>query len=79
MIIDDFAGDKDLSNDRKFILDKNVLHVRKDDPYGFWTCAYEKGAVPVELSGQFTSFYEAKRAVETYLRRMNKEVKEVLV
>lgn len=78
MDLDDFFGDKDLSNDRKFILDKNVLHVRKTDPYGLWHCAYERGQVPSELSGQFTSFDEAKKAVESYLKNRGKELKEVV-
>lgn len=78
MDIDDFFGDKDLSNDRKFVLGKNVLHVRKQDPYGFWKCSYEKGPVPQDLSGHFTSFDEAKKAIEKYLTSQNKEVKEII-
>lgn len=78
MDLDEFFGDKDLSSDRKFILDKNVLHVRRTDPYGFWHCQYEKGAVPEELTGSFTSFDEAKKAVEIYFNRTKKEIKEVI-
>ncbi len=78
MDIDDFFGDKDLSTDRKFVLDKNVLHVRRTDPYGFWNCRYEKGDVPEELKGSFTSFDEAKRAVENYLQKNKKELKELI-
>ena len=78
MDIDDFFGDKDLSNDRKFVLDKNVLHVRRLDPYGFWKCSYEKGPVPAELSGEYTSFDEARKAIEYYLKSRNKDLKEVV-
>ena len=79
MDIDDFAGDKDLATDRKFILDKNVLHVRRTDPFGFWHCSYEKGGMPEELQGSYTSFDEARKAVEGYLSKTKKEVKEILV
>lgn len=78
MDIDDFSGDKDLANDRKFVLDKNVLHVRRTDPYGFWHCAYEKGGLPEELQGNFTSFSEARQAVEGYLQKTKKELKEII-
>lgn len=78
MQFEEFTGDKDLSSDRKFVLDKNVLHVRRTDPYGFWHCSYERGPVPEDLRGSYTSFDEAKRAVESYLSKTRKEVKELL-
>jgi|DEB19_MinimDraft_3_1074340.scaffolds.fasta_scaffold00353_15 hypothetical protein len=55
--------------DRSFKVDNNVLHVRRHDPYGFWLCHYEKGTVPAELTGSYTSFYEAEKAVLSYLER----------
>lgn len=78
MDLDDFFGDKDLSTDRKFVFDKNVLHVRRTDPYGFWHCQYEKGPIPDELKGSFTSFDEARKVIETYFNRTKKEIKELI-
>lgn len=68
-------GPNDAAIDRTFELENNVLHVRRADPYGFWTCSYERGPVPQELSGSYTSFYEAEKAVLSYLERKKKEVK----
>lgn len=68
-------GPLDAAIDRTFELENNVLHVRRSDPYGFWHCSYERGPVPVELNGSYTSFYEAEKAVLSYLERKKKEVK----
>ena len=47
----------------------NKLNLKRSDPYGFWTIHYEKGQVPVELQGQFTSDDEAMKAVNVYLSK----------
>lgn len=70
----DNFSDNELSLDRTFEVGNNVLHVRRKDPYGFWTCHYEKGPVPQELSGSYTSFYEAEKAVLGYLNSKGREV-----
>ena len=70
---EDFTSNE-LSLDRTFEVGNNVLHVRRKDPYGFWTCSYEKGPVPQELSGAYTSFYEAEKAVLSYLNAKGREV-----
>jgi hypothetical protein len=75
---EDFDEVRDASTDRTFVLDKNVLHVRREDPYGFWLCKYEKGGVPEELKSAFTSFDEAEKAVRNYLNKANKEIKAVI-
>lgn len=61
--------------DRTFELENNVLHVRRTDPYGFWHCSYERGPVPAELGGSYTSFYEAEKAVLNYLEKKKRDVK----
>lgn len=76
--IDDLFGDKDLANERIFSVGKNKLRVKKSDPYGFWNCSYEKGITPEELSGSFTSFEEARKAIENYFTKNGKEFNEVV-
>lgn len=76
--IDDLFGDKDLSNERVFSVGKNKLRVKKADPYGFWSCSYEKGVTPEELSGNYTSFEEARKAIENYFTKNGKEFTEVV-
>lgn len=71
----DGTSTKDLSSDRVFNLDNNKLHIRKSDPYGFWTVSYERGQVPESIGGQYTSPMEAEKAVLTYLAAKGKEVK----
>lgn len=42
------------------------------DPFGFVRVHVSKGSVPVELSGQYTSFMEAEQSIEAYLRKKGK-------
>lgn len=73
----DQNSDKDLAAVRTFQLDNNKVIVTKEDPYGFWSIKFEKGRIPSELSGQFTSFDIAEKAVLHYLKNKSKEVKEI--
>ena len=68
-------GPNDASIDRTIELENNVIHVRRSDPYGFWRCSYERGAIPQELKGSYTSYYEAEKAVLAWLEGKGKEVK----
>lgn len=72
---EDFHGENDASLDRTYQIDNNVLHVKKEDPYGFWFCHYEKGPVPEILSGAYTSFEQADRAVRYYIQEKSKTLK----
>lgn len=69
--------DKDLSSVRTFQLDNNKVIVTKEDPFGFWSIKFEKGRLPDDLSGHFTSFDKAEKAVNVWLERKNRDVKEV--
>jgi len=71
---DDF-GSNDALTDRTFNVGDNVIHVRRLDPYGFWHCSYERGPVPEVLSGAYTSFDQAEKAVLGYLETKKREVK----
>lgn len=46
----------------------NVVHVRAEDPYGFWYITFEKGKPPEELRGSYTSFDLALRDVNIWLK-----------
>jgi hypothetical protein len=69
--------DKDLASVRTFQLDNNKVIVTKEDPYGFWSIKFEKGRLPNDLSGHFTSFDHAEKAVQLWLARKDRDVKEV--
>lgn len=60
---------------RVWDLGTNKLRAKRTDPYGFVYVSYEKGPVPEELGSAYTSFYEAAKAVESYIARKGKEVK----
>ena len=52
----------------------NKLICTRTDPYGFWSISFERGAVPNELKGSYTTFNNAMRAIELWVERSNKEV-----
>jgi len=56
-------------NIRSIPVGKNILHAKRQDPYGFWTIHYERGPVPAELQGTFTSFSECWKKIEPFLSR----------
>lgn len=62
----DERSDKDLSLDRTMDLGNNVVHIKKEGPYGFWFISLEKGQLPNQLKGSYTSFLEAEKAVSFY-------------
>jgi hypothetical protein len=68
---------RDLSNNREVLLDNgNSYHVVKPElsQYGFWTIHMDKGQVPDELKGNFTSPKEARLAITNYLNRKSRKV-----
>lgn len=74
----DHDSSKDLSKDRVWDLGTNKLHCRCEDPYGFWYFSFEKGGkLPPNLHGAFTSFHEAQKAVDVYLKDKGKEAKSL--
>lgn len=74
--------DVDNETSRKVIdTGNNKIIMKRTDPYGFITIGFEKGTIPEDLEGNYTSYYEAGRVVEAYLLRKKKahvakEVKE---
>lgn len=63
----DHSGDKDLANVRVYDLGNNKIRMTRTDPYGFVEISYERGQIPEHLKGNYTSFEEARRAVDAYL------------
>ena len=53
---------------RSFELDNGlkVFASCENSPHGFWKIIWEKGPTPHEISGQFTSFNEAHKALAGY-------------
>lgn len=63
-------GSNDLSNVRSFPYGtNNAIRAERRDPYGFWHCSLERGPIAKELSGVYTSFEEAQKAIKTFLER----------
>lgn len=55
---------------RRFIEAENGMKftTKVFDPYGLVRVQVDKGKLPQELSGQYTSLSEAEMAIEAYLR-----------
>lgn len=58
-------------NDRKRVIDlgNNKIILKQTDPFGLVHINFERGQMPDELKGSFTSFDYAKRAIEIYLNK----------
>jgi hypothetical protein len=69
---------KDIPNVRLYPVGNNVLRATRTDPYGFVSVSYERGQVPEELKGSYTSFEEARKAIVKYIdnRPTPKETKK---
>lgn len=56
----------------------NRLHIVMDTQTGLWSIKYDKGAVPLPLSGQYTGFRQARQHAEQYFLQRNIRIVEVL-
>lgn len=73
------VSDKDLSNDRVLELKNgNKVHIKKQDPYGFWRVSMERGQIPDTLKGEYTSANEAEKAVRHYLMNDHRRTVEAV-
>jgi hypothetical protein len=69
--MNDFQDTNDLKRTREIELsDGQKLVLKCSDPYGFWTIHYLKGEIPDFLKGNYTSFIEAEKRVQTYLAQL---------
>lgn len=69
----DFNGTEDLTNRRSVTIGDNKLNFTRTDPYGFWIISYEKGQLPRELTGVYTSFQNALKEAQSYIVKKQKE------
>jgi hypothetical protein len=53
---------------RRVKIENNTIHIRCEDPYGFWKVSLEKGNLPDYLKSSFTSFDQALRNVNIWLK-----------
>ena len=71
------SGPNDMARTRILELeDGQKIKVTASDPFGFWRIAFTKGTVPKELKGEYTTYSDAKKAVESYLlKKKNVSIK----
>ena len=74
MLLDQVVAE---ANTRSIPVGKNTLKAVRSDPFGHWTIHFERGEIPKELSGAFTSFNEAWKVMEMYLQRRKDEEAKV--
>ena len=67
-IFDDDYDKEHMGKYRKIEIDGNTVHIRCEDPYGFWYISVSKGQIPEKLKGSYTSFDQAFRDVNTWLK-----------
>lgn len=67
----EFAGDKDMANQRTVTLDNGItVKLERRDPYGLVWSTWE-GKTPLEFEGaSFTSFEEAYKGLKAYNTKM---------
>lgn len=53
---------------RKIEIEGNTIHIKCEDPYGFWHVTTAKGTVPDYLKSSFTSFDIALQKVNLWLK-----------
>lgn len=46
----------------------NTVTFRQLPPFGFWKISFEHGSLPKTLSGQYTSYQQAKGAWDAYYK-----------
>jgi hypothetical protein len=54
----------------------NKLFMKRVDPYGFVYLNYERGELPQELKGAYTSFETAQIGIQKYLAAKGREASE---
>lgn len=74
MHLQDFTQPEE--NVRFIEIGKNKLFMKREDPYGFISINYERGDVPEELKGTYTSFDEARKRIQRYLEKKQEVVEK---
>lgn len=60
------------SNKRTFEYPDFTATLERHDPYGLISIKFNKGVTPPSIAGNYTSFFEAERALETYVNSKKK-------
>ncbi len=62
---------------RKIEIENNTVHIKCEDPYGFWYISLSKGQVPEKLKGAYTSFDQALREVNFWLKHKKEPISSI--
>jgi hypothetical protein len=54
-------------------LGNNKIHIKCEDPFGFWYITFERGGPPKEMRGAYTTLGNALKDINKYLNKKNKE------
>lgn len=66
-------------HNRYFELDDGlIIDAIKTNPYGFWHVKYKTGQRPKDLDGEYTSFDQLKKALQTYVQGSNRKIVRVV-
>jgi hypothetical protein len=74
---DDFIQDE-VTKTRQVIYKDREFTLKCSDPFGFWSIQPKDGPAPEVLSGRYTSFWDAEKAVEAYMNALTMK-KEAIV
>lgn len=73
-MLNDFQGDLDMANLRTVSLPNGTLiKINRTDPYGLINIEYQGKKTPEELSGAYTTFEQAKTAINNHLTSKSKK------
>jgi hypothetical protein len=70
---------KDKPRLRKKYIAGNAINFKLTDPFGYWYVSFEKGGVPREFDGAFTTFDYALKAAENWAKNHNQELSDTPV
>jgi hypothetical protein len=77
---DDPVGPNDITSVREIPLDNgNILRAYRENPYGFVRFKLDKGQIPEWMRGDYTSYYEADKAIQQYLAQRQMEAEKIPV
>lgn len=73
-ILDEEYDQEHMGKYRKIELENNTVHIRSEDPFGFWYISLQKGQVPEKLKGAYTTFDQALRDVNYWLKNKKEPI-----
>lgn len=67
-VLDEDYDQEHMGKFRKIEIEGNTVHIKCQDPFGFWYISLSKGQLPTKLKGAYTTFDQALRDVNTWLK-----------